>query len=86
MNQAGAYHEHRFRLHPGDRLLLLTDGITEAHRLGGPPFSTRRTAELHTASTHQSPAEFVRHLTRAVLDHRGGELADDATAVCLDWH
>lgn len=81
-----AYREHRFQLRAGDRLLLLTDGITEAHPRGGPPFSTRRTAELLTASAHQSPAEFVRHLTRAVLDHRGSELADDATAVCLDWH
>jgi len=86
LNAAAVCREQRFRLRPDDRLLLLTDGITEAHPRGGPPFSTRRTAELLAASAHQSPAEFVRHLTRAVIDHRGGELTDDATAVCLDWH
>ena len=31
------------------------------------------------------PVEFVRRLTRAVTDFRSGPLADDATAVCLDW-
>ena len=31
-------------------------------------------------------ARAVQHLTRAVLKASGGELRDDATALCLDWH
>ena len=32
------------------------------------------------------PREAVQHLTRVVLEAAGGELEDDAAAVCLDWH
>jgi len=30
--------------------------------------------------------EAVQHLTHAVLEASGGQLRDDATALCLDWH
>jgi serine phosphatase RsbU (regulator of sigma subunit) len=80
------YRTQRFTLRHGDRLLLTTDGITEAHFAGGSAFGVERVAELLIAQGHLSPAEFVRQLTAAVLEFRNGELADDATAVCLDWH
>ncbi|MCW2718866.1 PP2C family protein-serine/threonine phosphatase [Pseudonocardia sp.] len=86
LDRATVYQEHTLPLRSGDRLLLLTDGITEAHHRGAPPFGTPHVKQLLTSLAHLPPAEFVRHLTRAVLDHRGGDLADDATAVCLDWH
>jgi serine phosphatase RsbU (regulator of sigma subunit) len=81
-----AYRTQRFTLRHGDRLLLTTDGITEAHFAGGSPFGVGRVAELLAARAHHSPTEFVRQLTAAVLEFRNGELSDDATAVCLDWH
>jgi serine phosphatase RsbU (regulator of sigma subunit) len=80
------YRAQRFTLRHGDRLLLTTDGITEAHFAGGSAFGVDRVAELLTAQAHHSPTEFVRQLTAAVLEFRNGELSDDATAVCLDWH
>jgi serine phosphatase RsbU (regulator of sigma subunit) len=80
------YRTQRFTLRHGDRLLLTTDGITEAHFAGGSAFGVDRVAELLTAQAHHSPTEFVRQLTAAVLEFRNGELSDDATAVCLDWH
>ena len=30
--------------------------------------------------------EAVQHLTQEVLSASRGELRDDATALCLDWH
>jgi hypothetical protein len=33
-----------------------------------------------------TPSELVRQLTRAVNESCNGQLSDDATAVCLDWH
>ncbi|MFC4942973.1 PP2C family protein-serine/threonine phosphatase [Pseudonocardia sp. GCM10023141] len=81
-----AYRLQRLGLRHGDRLLLLTDGIAEAHERGSPAFGLERVVELLLERRRLPPAEFVRHLTGEVQEFRGGDLSDDATAVCLDWH
>ena len=43
-------------------------------------------AAILTAGMTMHAREAVQHLTRAVLQASGGELRDDATALCLDWH
>jgi hypothetical protein len=43
-------------------------------------------AAILTAGIDMHPREAVQHLTQAVLQASGGELRDDATALCLDWH
>jgi len=80
------YPLHSIQLHPGDRLLLFTDGITEAHRRGEQEFGYRRLAAMLAEQSDLKPPELVRHLTRAVTESCNGELSDDATVVCLDWH
>jgi hypothetical protein len=32
------------------------------------------------------PREAVQHLIKAVLEGTAGQLRDDATVMCLDWH
>ncbi|MER6977690.1 PP2C family protein-serine/threonine phosphatase [Streptomyces carpinensis] len=66
-------------LHPGDRLVLYTDGIQERQAESVDlPGIIRNTAGEH-------PREMVRTLVQAVTDACSGHLADDATVVCLDW-
>ena len=67
-------------LHPGDRLVMVTDGMLErdAGRLNLIQ-QIDRTRPLH-------PREATRRLTEMVLRVCGPTLADDATVMVLDWH
>ncbi|WP_404815523.1 PP2C family protein-serine/threonine phosphatase [Streptomyces thermolineatus] len=67
-------------LEPGDRLVMLTDGMLE-HSGTDLDLSLliERTGHLH-------PREVVRALTGEVLRAHGGTLQDDAAVLCLDWY
>jgi serine phosphatase RsbU (regulator of sigma subunit) len=67
-------------LEPGDRIVFVTDGMLE-----------RNAADLDIADTirdtaHLHPREVVHALGAAVLRIAEGNLRDDATVFCLDWH
>ncbi|MGW8379032.1 PP2C family protein-serine/threonine phosphatase [Streptomyces sp. ODS28] len=67
-------------LRPGDRLVLLTDGMLERHaEKVDLPALVARTRDLH-------PRETAGTLTDAVQEAAGGRLQDDATVLVLDWH
>jgi hypothetical protein len=75
------------RLEPGDRLVLYTDGITEARSPDGEFFGERRLADFISAAVAAGdPApETVRRLMRHVLAHQADQLQDDASIVVLEW-
>jgi hypothetical protein len=74
-------------LHPGDRLLTYTDGVTDAVSASGERFGVDRLVDfIHRALNDELPTpETARRLVRAVVDHQNEELQDDATAVILEW-
>jgi serine phosphatase RsbU (regulator of sigma subunit) len=74
------YRVQKLQLERGDRLMFLTDGMLERNA------STVDAHSVIAASQHLHPREAVQELTRAVSDACGGQLRDDATVLCLDWH
>lgn len=74
-------------LEPGDRLLIYTDGVTEAKAAGGEPFGVDRLVELtEQHSTAGLPApETLRRLSQAVTAHQDAPPVDDATLLLMEW-
>jgi len=70
----------RLDLVAGDRLMFMTDGMLERNAAG---LDVRG---FVTACRHLHPREAVQELTRAVVETCGGDLHDDATVLCFDWH
>ncbi|MEU9824645.1 PP2C family protein-serine/threonine phosphatase [Micromonospora chersina] len=74
------YRAGEITLLPGDRLVVVTDGMRERKAASlDLPALLRSIAGLH-------PREAVRALADAVLEVSGPTLADDATLFILDWH
>ena len=74
-------------LQPGDRLLLVTDGVDEARTEDGGFFGRDRLAEFaakELASGLPTP-EVMRRLQAAILRYQTGKLQDDASTVFVEW-
>ena len=67
------------QLEPGDRVVLVTDGMLERNAED----LDLATMLRREATTHAR--ELVYELAETVLHATGGELEDDATVLCLDW-
>ena len=80
------YRVQPLQLEPGDRLVLLSDGVFEAAPEGGAAYGASRLDEVLRASRALAPHEVARRVVGEVVVHRAGDLADDLTVVCLDWH
>ncbi|MFG1777823.1 PP2C family protein-serine/threonine phosphatase [Micromonospora sp. NPDC049048] len=81
----GMFPDERYRsgeilLTPGDRLVVVTDGVRERNAADlDLPAALREIGHLH-------PREAVRALSDAVLATAGPALADDATLLIVDWY
>jgi serine phosphatase RsbU (regulator of sigma subunit) len=78
------------QLRPGDTVLLVTDGVTEADGPRGDLFGTPRVTTLLTdaavAPARSEPARLVADLVTALRTFRGSvEPADDVTMLAVQW-
>lgn len=75
------------QLEPDDTVLLHTDGVTEARSEDGEFFGVERLADFfgRALAAGLVPAETMRRLVHAVLEHQGGDLQDDATMLLVQW-
>ena len=84
MFESSEYTTQPHQLRPGDRLLIVSDGVFDAAggngRYGESALHrfVRRTGSL-------APLQAVRSLLGELKAFVGGDLDDDAVAVCLDW-
>jgi serine phosphatase RsbU (regulator of sigma subunit) len=81
----GTVRGHQYRvqhlpLEPGDRLFFFTDGMLERNT------TSVDVGRMVAAGAGYHPREAVQHLMQAIFAATGGQLIDDATAMCLDWH
>ncbi|MEV6495534.1 PP2C family protein-serine/threonine phosphatase, partial [Actinoplanes sp. NPDC051633] len=86
MFEATDYRAERIRLNPADRLLIVSDGVTEAAGSAGRYGQTALQRFARRASS-LAPLEAVRSLLGDLRTHIGdANLEDDAVAVVLDWN
>ncbi|HUQ63243.1 MAG TPA: SpoIIE family protein phosphatase [Acidimicrobiales bacterium] len=76
------YREQELHLEPGDRLVVVTDGLLERNEAAG--HLDVAAAIGDTATLH--PREVVHAFKASVLAAARAELDDDAAVVCIDWH
>ena len=80
-----AYEVVACTLEPGDRLLLLTDGFTEARGPDGGPLGIEAlTASLDGVGERAAAAGWLDRVLDHLLESTGPELDDDSTAVLLE--
>ncbi|MFH8387776.1 PP2C family protein-serine/threonine phosphatase [Kitasatospora sp. NPDC018058] len=79
---------HTVHLQPGDRVLMFTDGVTEARSASGELFGENRLTDTVVRSmTDGLPApEALRRLIQQILLHQDQRLRDDATILLAEWH
>jgi len=74
-------------LEPGDRILLYTDGVTEARSPDGDFFGAGRLTDLITRhlASGLNAHETMRRVVRSLLEHQQDQLGDDASLLLAEW-
>ena len=79
---AAAIKEETVELQPGDRFVLITDGVNEAMAPGNREFGMEHLRRRLHADSDRSSEIFLRNLTQQIEIHRGGgEQSDDITLI-----
>ncbi|GAA4426813.1 PP2C family protein-serine/threonine phosphatase [Actinokineospora soli] len=80
------YTTESFEAEPGDRLIIVSDGVHAAKSPTGTEYGTTNLDPVIRASQHLPAPEAARAIIAELLDyHEGTQLLDDAVVVCLDW-
>jgi len=77
------FRSERIVLAPGDRLLLYTDGVTEASDGSGEEFGAQRLETLMAKAEDQPLPDGYAQIMNSVRQHAANKFADDATLVLI---
>lgn len=80
------YVPERFTLKPGDRLVVVSDGVHNFRSRAGEQFGARLLAASIRANRLAPAPEAARTILRDLAKFRGdADADDDAVSLCLDW-
>jgi sigma-B regulation protein RsbU (phosphoserine phosphatase) len=78
------FEENQVPLNPGDRLVVFSDGVSEAVNRADEEFGEARIHELAVANRNTSAAELIEKILQGVGDHAGDQpQMDDMTLVVI---
>jgi serine phosphatase RsbU (regulator of sigma subunit) len=75
-----------YQLEPGDRLVVVSDGVLEGALATGDDYGDRHLQEQLVQTCRLEAREAVDALQEHLSRHVGERLRDDATIAILDWH
>jgi serine phosphatase RsbU (regulator of sigma subunit) len=84
MFDGSRYVAQDLQLEPGDRLVVVSDGV-HAAMAGGRRYGDYDLRRLINRCRNMPPIDVVRTLVGELRAFVAGDLADDAATVCLDW-
>ncbi|MFD0069350.1 PP2C family protein-serine/threonine phosphatase, partial [Streptomyces sp. NPDC127574] len=80
------YAAQTFQVEPGDRLVLVSDGVYEAFSPNGESYGHAALTRAIMSTRLLPPADVPRAVLRELTGHRGQAVpTDDALVLCLDW-
>jgi sigma-B regulation protein RsbU (phosphoserine phosphatase) len=77
------YREESVLLHPGDKIFLYTDGVTEAMNRAGELFGEEQLKAVLWENRLHGPEQIKRSVLEAVGTHSQGNTEDDITMLCI---
>jgi phosphoserine phosphatase RsbU/P len=85
MFSGASYDEFSLDLHPGDRLLMMSDGMTEAADADGTLLGEEGLADLMTRHAHLRGEAFIDALIWDIARYTSDEFSDDVSAALFEF-
>lgn len=86
MAEDTVYTAEYFDVRPGDRLVFVSDGVSDALGRTGEAFGERALSRAITATKLLNAASVPQEVLRHLAAHReGSPIEDDSLVVCVDW-
>jgi serine phosphatase RsbU (regulator of sigma subunit) len=84
MVEDASYPTEQVPVRPGDRLVVVSDGVHAASDPAGAAYGRNGLGRVLRRTRLQPPGEVVRSVLRDAVTHHGSGLDDDGVVVCLD--